>query len=298
MCRKPTIYSHICFRINQRHYYSQCQMDQVSLINQLSDCIDHHKVIKLQMEWLDGKSESILFEPYLIGENPVSAWTFIYGKALEKTRLISLPVPFIVSFIETGDGFTIEETGIFYFISNTEKCNIILSVPELQILNISEPEVKVGNLDDFFIDVPELYFRGWTESLINKFLGSAHLIKSVDHWLNYSGKRTYFLGCIEKIEKSQIFNDAFTKSFDRRKLTADKNRAFSKAREKTAGKLKSYIEKLSPKEFQDQFDKFDFVTSIVTACVYEGYAASLGNFVWFPITLDLTTKKNNEPINR
>ena len=71
-------------------------MDQVSIFNQLNDSLDHHKVINLHFEWLFGKSENILFEPYLLGDNHVSNWTFIYGKDNGKNHLMHVPVPFIV----------------------------------------------------------------------------------------------------------------------------------------------------------------------------------------------------------
>lgn len=108
-------------------------MDQVSLIEKLSGCIDHHKVIKLQIEWLDGKAESILFEPYLIGESPVSAWTFIYGKAVEKNRLTSFPIPFIVSLEETSDIFSVEVKNKPFFVYYFENNKVINSIPDINI---------------------------------------------------------------------------------------------------------------------------------------------------------------------
>ncbi|MCX6244646.1 MAG: hypothetical protein NTU98_08065 [Bacteroidetes bacterium] len=249
------------------------------------------------MEYLDGKIESILFEPYLIGENPIGSWTFIFGKSVEKNSLATLAVPFIVSVEETGNSFEVAEKDKTFLICDNVKNKIIKCIPDIEIVDISEPEVEIGDLNDFFIDVPELYSRGWTESLINKFLGSAHFIKSVDHWLNYSGKRTYFLGCVEKIEKTEVFNNAYTKSFKRRNFTADENCTFSMAREKTAGKVKSLLAKSSKKEIQDWFDKFKFFTSTVFGCVYDVHASPYKHF-WFSVTMDLKTKRINEITDR
>jgi len=108
-------------------------MDQESLIKKLSSCIDLHKVIKLQMEWLDGKSESVLFEPYLIGESPVSAWTFIYGMVVEKNKLTSFPVPFIVSIEETSDIFSVEEKNKLFLVYYFENNKSINNVPDIDI---------------------------------------------------------------------------------------------------------------------------------------------------------------------
>lgn len=123
-------------------------MDQVNLIEKLNGCIDHHKVLKLQIEWLDGKAESVLFQPYLIGDCPVSAWTFIYGKALEKNILTSFPVPFIVSFEETGESFVVAGKDKTFLVSDNVKNKVIKSISDMQILDISEPEEEEEEEDE------------------------------------------------------------------------------------------------------------------------------------------------------
>ena len=108
-------------------------MDQVSLINKLIECLDHPKVIKLQIEWLDGKKEDILFEPYLIGENPTSKWTFIYGRISEKNQLSYIPVQYIDSFEETGDGFSVKEKNKIFFVHYFENNKVIKKIPEIDV---------------------------------------------------------------------------------------------------------------------------------------------------------------------
>ena len=115
-------------------------MDQDSLVNQLIECLDHHKVIKLQIEWLDGKKEDILFEPYLIGEDLVSNWIFIYGKDDKKNHVIFYPVPFILSIEDTDDIFTLAEKDKTFLITDNMKKKIIKSIPEIHVIDMSEPE--------------------------------------------------------------------------------------------------------------------------------------------------------------
>ena len=52
----------------------------------------------------------------------------------------------------------------------------------------------IPNDDHLLLDVTRLFERGWTENLIKRYLISPDRIKAVDHWLNYQGKRCYFLG--------------------------------------------------------------------------------------------------------
>ena len=68
------------------------------------------------------------------------------------------------------------------------------------------------------IDVADLRQRGWTESLINRFLGQHDDIGHVEHYANFSGKRLYLLTRVRGIEKQAEFDDAFMRSTKRRKL--------------------------------------------------------------------------------
>ena len=129
-------------------------MDQVSLIDKLNRCIEHHRAIKVQMECFDGKIKKFLFEPYLIGENPASDWTFIYGKAVEKNAMIMLGVPFITSFEETDDSFEVAEKDKTFLVSDNVKNKVIKSIPELEIIDISEPEEEEEEEEDDDISKP------------------------------------------------------------------------------------------------------------------------------------------------
>ena len=52
------------------------------------------------------------------------------------------------------------------------------------------------NDDHLYLDRPQLAARGWTRTLMERFLQSPDRWATVDHWKNYTGKATYF---IEKV---------------------------------------------------------------------------------------------------
>jgi len=68
-----------------------------------------------------------------------------------------------------------------------------------------------------FLDRNDLKNRGWTETLINKFLGKPDAILPVDHFRNYSGKKAYKLTRVQTAEASPEFDNEFRKSMNRRK---------------------------------------------------------------------------------
>jgi hypothetical protein len=47
--------------------------------------------------------------------------------------------------------------------------------------------------DAFHLDRLQLAARGWTRSLIERFLPKPDRWATVDHWQNYKGKATYFV---------------------------------------------------------------------------------------------------------
>ena len=74
------------------------------------------------------------------------------------------------------------------------------------------------NDNHLYLNAVELSERGWTEMLIRRFLGTPDRWEAVNHWANWTGKRTYFLERILNAEDSPEFADALSKSFRRRKI--------------------------------------------------------------------------------
>ena len=90
-----------------------------------------------------------------------------------------------------------------------------------------------------YIDINDLRRRGWTESLIARFLGSPDRWKPVDHWLNWSGKRTWSLERVKNAEGEQDFSEAFEKSAKRRKLSSERVRMMIEARKNPGNEIHS-----------------------------------------------------------
>jgi hypothetical protein len=91
-----------------------------------------------------------------------------------------------------------------------------------------------------YLDSNQLALRGWTASLIERFLGEADLWLPVNHWANWMGKRTFFLERVELAEASEEFRAEFQKSARRRKLSRKQLAAIEKCRRETTGAVKQW----------------------------------------------------------
>jgi hypothetical protein len=60
--------------------------------------------------------------------------------------------------------------------------------------------------EHLYLDATQLYERGWSETLIKRFLVHSERRIPVDHWLNYQGKRSYFLKVIRNM--AAVIQDA------------------------------------------------------------------------------------------
>jgi hypothetical protein len=91
-----------------------------------------------------------------------------------------------------------------------------------------------------YLDSNQLATRGWTASLIERFLGEADLWLPVNHWANWKGKRTFHLERVELAEASDEFCAEFEKSARRRRLSRRQVAAIEKCRRETAGAVKQW----------------------------------------------------------
>ena len=91
-----------------------------------------------------------------------------------------------------------------------------------------------------YLDSNQLALRGWTASLIKRFLGDADLWLPVNHWANWKGKRTFFLERVKLAEASVEFRTEFERSARRRKLSKKQVAAIEKCRSETAGAVKQW----------------------------------------------------------
>lgn len=63
--------------------------------------------------------------------------------------------------------------------------------------------------------------RGWTRRLIEKFLGVPDDFVSVNHWLNWSGKRAWLIQTVELAEMTREFELSFLRSAKIRKISRE-----------------------------------------------------------------------------
>ena len=77
---------------------------------------------------------------------------------------------------------------------------------------------NVYPLDHPHLRARELKDRGWTETMITRFLGAADRMESVDHWANFTGARAWALDRVERVESTMAFEEFFITSARRRKL--------------------------------------------------------------------------------
>lgn len=66
---------------------------------------------------------------------------------------------------------------------------------------------------DCEIPTSHLLGRGWTRTLIRRFMPKADGRQFVDHWANYQGTPTYLALRVWKIEQSEEFGKAFLRSW-------------------------------------------------------------------------------------
>lgn len=105
--------------------------------------------------------------------------------------------------------------------------------------------------DNLFLSVAELAQRGWTEALINRFLGEPDRWKPVDHWRNASGMRSYFLERVQNAESREEVHKALLDSARRRKLTRKQLIAFAGERERTKDAVQLWRDSLTDGERQE-----------------------------------------------
>jgi hypothetical protein len=104
--------------------------------------------------------------------------------------------------------------------------------------------------EHLYLDATQLYERGWTETLIKRFLVNPDRLLPVDHWRNYQGKRCYFLGRVEEAEGSDEFAFAFATSAGRRKLSNETVAEIIRKRISTVGQVRQYALALTDKDIE------------------------------------------------
>jgi hypothetical protein len=100
----------------------------------------------------------------------------------------------------------------------------------LRVGHVSGHILQYAADDGRVLDVARLEARGWTEALIQRFLGPPDCKLHVNHYRNFTGKRAWKLKRIETAEKTLAFLNAFALSIAKRRLAAPVVRRFLKER--------------------------------------------------------------------
>lgn len=102
--------------------------------------------------------------------------------------------------------------------------------------------------DDLYIDRAQLAARGWTLTLIKRYLPNPDRWASVDHWRNYTGKATYFVEKVIAAEQLADFKKAFSLSVARRQLSRKDLNAFMRERTRVDNLYRDWIKTVSPED--------------------------------------------------
>jgi hypothetical protein len=100
--------------------------------------------------------------------------------------------------------------------------------------------------DDLYLDRVQLAARGWTATLVKRFLPNPDRWATVDHWRNYTGKATYFVEKVMMAEQLADFKKAFSLSVARRQFSRKEVNAFMRERARVDTVYRNWIKTVSP----------------------------------------------------
>ena len=108
----------------------------------------------------------------------------------------------------------------------------------------------VDEIEKYYLDRIQLSERGWTRTLIERFLPNPDRWATVNHWRNYTGKATYFIERVVAAEQLNEFKKVFEVSIMRRGLTKNDLRSIKRKRSKLDTLYRSWVKTLSPEDIQ------------------------------------------------
>ncbi len=108
----------------------------------------------------------------------------------------------------------------------------------------------VDEIEKYYLDRIQLSERGWTRTLIERFLPNPDRWATVNHWRNYTGKATYFIERVVAAEQLNEFKKVFEASIVRRGLTKNDLRSIKRKRSKLDTLYRSWVKTLSPEDIQ------------------------------------------------
>lgn len=112
-------------------------------------------------------------------------------------------------------------------------------------------EPVVANVDDLYLDHVQLRARGWTRTMVERFLVRPDRWETVNHWQNYKGKATYFVERVMQQEALQTFRAAFERSTRRRRLTEAELECIALERSRVDGMYRQWLKTVSAQDVRN-----------------------------------------------
>ena len=128
----------------------------------------------------------------------------------------------------------------------------------------------VDEIEKYYLDRFQLSERGWTRTLIERFLPNPDRWATVNHWRNYTGKATYFIERVVAAEQLNEFKKVFEASIVRRGLTKNDLRSIKRKRSKLDTLYRSWVKTLSPEDIQHML-LVDSMTEELESVRAQGY---------------------------
>jgi hypothetical protein len=108
----------------------------------------------------------------------------------------------------------------------------------------------MSDADRFYLDHVQLRARGWTRTMVERFLVRPDRWETVNHWANFKGKATYFVERVLLAEHSPAFKRAFEASARRRRLALQALTEIATARALVDDEYRAWLKTVTPEDVQ------------------------------------------------
>lgn len=116
----------------------------------------------------------------------------------------------------------------------------------------------------------QLFGRGWTRSLIEKYLKEPDEWGTVDHWQNYKGKALYSLERVMQAESNINFAATYTRSVSRRNLSSETVAQIAEKRKNGNDAYRKWLKGIKPEQVRDMILVAE-VAAIFNEAIARGY---------------------------
>ena len=104
------------------------------------------------------------------------------------------------------------------------------------------------NDDHLYLDHLQLRARGWTRTLVEKYLVRPDRWDAVNYWANFKGKAKYFVERLIQVESREDFRTAIQASIKRRKLSPEELAEMEAERMRVDNAYRLWLKTLTPEQ--------------------------------------------------